>query len=88
MKENVQMLARIALFCVAKPRVVTYSMATIFIEPLPSKRRGFKALSKPEIGGHGEEFGHKFVSESVSEGFLGTSDTDSDTDTDSDSDIV
>ena len=39
------------------------------------------------MGGHGQDFGHEFVSESVSEadtdkdrGFFGTSDTDSDTD--------
>ena len=32
----------------------------------------------PEIGGHGQEFGHEFASESVSEGFLGTLDTGSD----------
>ena len=42
------MLAKIALFCVAKPRAVTYLMVMIFIEPLLSKRKGFTALSKPD----------------------------------------
>ena len=42
------MLAKIALFCVAKPKAVTYSIVMIFIEPLLSQRKGFTALFNPD----------------------------------------